>query len=590
MAMINIPTPDLSGTETVEKKIDSLLDSYIMLRKELQYGLQNLSAENFTSVFNKTLKGNMGETAQMKFDVEGLEIRFNNLDGDFSSLTQTIDGIESIVSKTDGRISSLSQTVNGFDLRVQNAEGNISALTLTVNDFTVRIGNAEGDISTLEQTASTLSTRIGNAEGDLSTLTQTVNSFSTRIESTEMSVADVMQGLEAVEGSIVTTFYLSYYPTGAKSGDLLYHTSNKKTYRYNGSAWNLLEDKGINDALGAAQTAQSTADGKIVTYYQSNQPSTSIAKLGDIWINTGAKNKMYRFNGTSWVDIQDKNISELIQTSSSLTSRISSVEGDVSTIEQTVGGIALAVNNSKLTFDTTGLTIANGGFKIMNPNTVPNLTPSYRNLIVSSCSYDADDDYTSVGTTNTVYVSGSDDYALVGRSVLIDNIIHRIIGIGATNIIIRGNHNFSAGTIIYPNDRLFNISTTGQVSLVGSFESEYDNNVVSLNEGRIKLYSKNDHSYSYTDTGYVGVIYGYYKNDFGFNKRYDRKLIMSLDYRSRLFSTEVGEIVVRERRDSGDNYKYKSSVELTANDLFLTGNVYWRATSSSSYVSVDLRN
>ena len=61
---------------------------------------------------------------------------------------------------------------------------------------------------------------------------------------------------------------------------------------------------------------------------------------------------MYRFNGTSWVDIQDKNISELIQTSSSLTSRISNVEGDVSTIEQTVGGITLAVNNSKLVFDT----------------------------------------------------------------------------------------------------------------------------------------------------------------------------------------------------------------------------------------------
>lgn len=372
MAMINIPTPDLSGANTTEKKVDALLDSYFMLRKELQYGLQNLSAENFTSVFNKTLKGNMGETAQMKFDVEGLEIRFNNLEGDFYSFTQTIDGIESIVSKADGRISSLTQTVNGFDLRVQNVEGNISALTLTVNGFTVRIGNAEGDISTLEQTASTLTTRISDAEGNLSLLTQT---------------------------------------------------------------------------------------------------------------------------------------------SSSLTSRISGVEGDISVIEQTTSGITAAVNNSKLTFDTTGLTIKNGGFKILNPNTVPNLLPAYRNLTVKN----------AVTNSETIYInqafSDSQGNALVGRLVIINNKQYQILYAYYSStqytyeIEINMPVTISAGTTIYPSENIFTISGEGDLTMVGNLYNAYSNASVIIADGKIEFSSKDVTIGNMINMPKVGSIYGYYDSD-----------------------------------------------------------------------------
>jgi hypothetical protein len=59
---INIPVPDYSNATTLEQKFEILADSYNMLRKELDYVLQNLSAENFNSIFAnnitaKNLKG-----------------------------------------------------------------------------------------------------------------------------------------------------------------------------------------------------------------------------------------------------------------------------------------------------------------------------------------------------------------------------------------------------------------------------------------------------------------------------------------------------------------------------------------------------
>ncbi len=70
--------------------------------------------------------------------------------------------------------------------------------------------------------------------------------------------------------------------------------------------------KALQDALEAfqkaqsatslANTAQTTADGKSTVFYQTTAPSTSGRKKNDIWYDTDDGNKMYYFNGTSWVD------------------------------------------------------------------------------------------------------------------------------------------------------------------------------------------------------------------------------------------------------------------------------------------------
>jgi hypothetical protein len=65
-------------------------------------------------------------------------------------------------------------------------------------------------------------------------------------------------------------------------------------------------------ALAAAATAQSTADGKIDTFFQPAAPEHPPASLGDLWFDTGDGNKQYCSNGSAWVLAQDTAIGTAI--------------------------------------------------------------------------------------------------------------------------------------------------------------------------------------------------------------------------------------------------------------------------------------
>jgi len=90
--------------------------------------------------------------------------------------------------------------------------------------------------------------------------------------------------------------------SGMDSGDLWIDTNDgNKLYRYSGSAWVDLQD----DDIGAAQ---STADGKVVTFAQTSTPTAE--GIGDLWIDTDDGNKLYRWNGSNWIDTQDTSIAD----------------------------------------------------------------------------------------------------------------------------------------------------------------------------------------------------------------------------------------------------------------------------------------
>ena len=111
----------------------------------------------------------------------------------------------------------------------------------------------------------------------------------------------------ALEGQIagkITTFYQASAPTANVTGDLWIDTDDgNKLYRWNGSAWTSVQDAAIQSALTAASNAQTTADGKIVTFAQASAPTAT--DVGDLWIDTDDNNKMYRWDGSSWVAYTD---------------------------------------------------------------------------------------------------------------------------------------------------------------------------------------------------------------------------------------------------------------------------------------------
>lgn len=116
-------------------------------------------------------------------------------------------------------------------------------------------------------------------------------------------------GAQAAADGKVTTFFGSSPPVSPQLGDLWFRSDQgNKVFRWNTTIWALVQDSAITQAIQAAATAQNTADGKIVTYYQPTTPAG--ARLGDLWINTGDGNHTYRFNGAQWLSIRDASIAQ----------------------------------------------------------------------------------------------------------------------------------------------------------------------------------------------------------------------------------------------------------------------------------------
>lgn len=116
----------------------------------------------------------------------------------------------------------------------------------------------------------------------------------------------------AADGKIVS-FYQSSAPTAQGVGDLWFDTdAGNKPYRWNGSAWVDLQDTAITTAIQAASDAQATADGKVNTYFQTSAPTPEA--IGDLWFETDANNAVWRWNGSVWVLAADTRVTAAINT------------------------------------------------------------------------------------------------------------------------------------------------------------------------------------------------------------------------------------------------------------------------------------
>jgi len=130
------------------------------------------------------------------------------------------------------------------------------------------------------------------------------------------AIADASTAQSTADGK-VKTWYQGTAPTGLGAidvGDLWVDTSDEnKLHRWSGSSWVDIRDTGIAQALSDAANAQSTADGKIVSWWQNTPPAgLGASDVGDIWFDTNDNNRPWRWSGSAWVDAQDDDIAEAI--------------------------------------------------------------------------------------------------------------------------------------------------------------------------------------------------------------------------------------------------------------------------------------
>ena len=120
------------------------------------------------------------------------------------------------------------------------------------------------------------------------------------------------QAAQATADGATTTYYQSAAPTGLNSstdiGDMWFDTDDNQAYRWSGTTWLTIQDKSIVVALAAAQDAQTTADGKITSFYQTAQPTG--ANIGDLWFDIDNKNEAHYYNGMAWTTLRDGTIAD----------------------------------------------------------------------------------------------------------------------------------------------------------------------------------------------------------------------------------------------------------------------------------------
>jgi len=166
------------------------------------------------------------------------------------------------------------------------------------------------------------------------------------------AISDASTAQATADGK-VQTFYQDAAPTtGLGIGDLWIDTNDEnELYRYqdNGAGTNIwvsVQDGGIGTAIANASTAQTTADGKITTFFQDAAPTTGMAE-GDIWIDTNDGNNQYLWDANAspaaWVDIQD----------TAITTAQGTADGKIESYFQNDAPTGLgSIDNGDLWFDT----------------------------------------------------------------------------------------------------------------------------------------------------------------------------------------------------------------------------------------------
>lgn len=146
-------------------------------------------------------------------------------------------------------------------------------------------------------------------------------SASATAQETASAALTAAQAAQAVADGAIRTFYQATAPTGLNNtthiGDLWFDTDDDQAYRWNGTTWIVIQDNAIATALAAAQNAQTTADGKITSFYQPGQPA--VAEVGDLWFDTDDKNRPYYCSSASpvtWVPVRDGAIADAAQLAS----------------------------------------------------------------------------------------------------------------------------------------------------------------------------------------------------------------------------------------------------------------------------------
>lgn len=108
------------------------------------------------------------------------------------------------------------------------------------------------------------------------------------------------------DDGLLTVYFQNDAPTAPERGDIWIDTNaGNAPWQWDGAAWVDASNNAAVKAIQFATAAQSTANTKILTFYQTSAPSAS--SVGDLWVDTDdANRRVYRWSGSAWQQIADQ--------------------------------------------------------------------------------------------------------------------------------------------------------------------------------------------------------------------------------------------------------------------------------------------
>lgn len=284
------------------------------------------------------VRGQDGTTAQVFQASASVEMRVNAAAVTDAATAAAFAGAASGLSTLQAQLDTLDTTLTAaldaeivlrttltddHENRLLALEGTIDTATVGLVDRVIALeAGADGDLASIIS-------RLDTAEADISTnntvLTARIEAEETARATQTFALSSAATSLTAVVSTKAATFAQNSAPTATATGDIWMDTDdNNKLYRWNGSSWVAMDDQRIATNAAAITTeasARATADTaiastvssltatvatKVITFAQTSAPTATA--VGDLWMDTDDSNKIYRWNGTSWVLLADQRI------------------------------------------------------------------------------------------------------------------------------------------------------------------------------------------------------------------------------------------------------------------------------------------
>lgn len=404
----------------------------------------------------------------------------------------TADAIVDTVTKSTKYADDLKSKANADEFGTLKEEWNEAKQSITAEAITSTVTSSkkyQDDMAAKNKTyyEATKPTS-GMIEGDLWIDTSNGNKLYRydadasqwrSVQDTTIAAAKAMaeKALSAT-GEGITTYYGDEDPVEPSEGSLWVRnaTGVKGIWRYNGTQWVDLQDDILYDAMQAAGDAQATADGKIKTFIGTGTDQIEeTPSVGDLFIDTDDNNRMYRYDGTSWVDIQDKHLDNAVGT---LTTNLGTLTERVSTAEQKITDDAIVSTvrtNSSYRKDVhtdRNFVIGSAGpIKLVN-GYIEGSSNTYKSLDLSNDLYTASDNgrylYMScdVKRTNLSVPSGSSSKQYLGLYIYFHKEDNSSTGYGFPQSLSDAGVSYTDDDWVHLNLGVLDVSKYGAVDLM----------------------------------------------------------------------------------------------------------------------------